>query len=289
MGEKYMRKKNSGFINVKILIVIGILAIAGITSAAAISYKGKKESEDVKQAVVQSENKSVDAVDPESRKQEDSSTDEIEKEAVVEEQTVEEPSEEAAEEPAKELSEGSTDDLKIEDVYVGTKDQADIIWQEDKALSAITDKPTVHYTIAGEEHEIDCDPNGIYFFMDGYNMGYQLADVTGDGRDDLIVSEYVYGNTYSDLLQNTYVYEIDDTLKDLKQIFYIGAEDGGQYAGEYSENLGWFFEDDQYFLKFGTKIEMDADGMPTFRVVRVAMTYDGNNWSAGAPEACEIN
>lgn len=285
MGEKYMRKKNSGFINVKILIVIGILAIAGITSATAISYKGKKEAEDVKQAVVQSENKSVDAIDSESQKQDNSSTDEIEKEAVVEEQTVEE----VAEEPAKELSEESTDDLKIEDIYVGTKDQADIIWQEDKALSAIIDKPTVHYTIAGEEHEIDCDPNGIYFFMDGYNMGYQLADVTGDGRDDLIVSEYVYGNTYSDLLQNTYVYEIDDTLKDLKQIFYIGAEDGGQYAGEYCENLGWFFEDDQSFLKFGTKIEMDADGMPTFRVVRVAMTYDGSNWSAGAPESCEIN
>lgn len=285
MGEKYMRKKNSGFINVKILIVIGILAIAGITSATVISYKGKREAEDVKQAVVQSENKSVEAVEPESQKQENSSTDEIEREAVVEEQNVKEP----AEEPAKELPEESVDVLKIEDVYVGTKDQADIIWQEDKALSAITDKPTVHYTIAGEEHEIDCDPNGIYFFMDGYNMGYQLADVTGDGRDELIVSEYVYGNTYSDLLQNTYVYEIDDTLKDLKQIFYIGAEDGGQYAGEYCENLGWFFEDDQSFLKFGTKIEMDADGMPTFRVVRVAMTYDGNNWSAGAPEACEIN
>ena len=96
-----MKKINNGFINVKILIVIGILAIAGITSVAVISYKGEKEAEDVKQAVVQSETKNVDAVDSESQKQENSSTNEIEKEAVVEEQTVEEPAEEAAEEPAE--------------------------------------------------------------------------------------------------------------------------------------------------------------------------------------------
>ena len=104
-----MRKKNSGFINVKILIVIGILAIAGITSVAVISHKGKKEAVDVKQAVIQSETKNVDAVGSESQKQENSNTDEIEKEAVVEEQTVEEPSERLSEEPAEE----SVDDLKI--------------------------------------------------------------------------------------------------------------------------------------------------------------------------------
>lgn len=113
----------------------------------------------------------------------------------------------------------------------------------EEITTQLTTYPSITYTIMGEQKQIDYT---MYENMYPYNMvsaaeyaiGHSTGDVTGDGVEELIVSIYVVGNTLTDTMQDTYVYCVDADINDLKEILYISAQGGEQFAAGYPNNIG---------------------------------------------------
>ena len=174
---------------------------------------------------------------------------------------------------AEEEKQTQTTNLSIENIYVGSSVEAaeDLRYPGQNHFK--TDQPVVHYTIAGKEKSME-----LYATCEGgtqYELGYELADVTGDGQDDLIVSVYVPGNCLNEMLQDTYIYSIDRKKNDLVQLLKIEADGCEVFAPGFRCNIGVYAEKNGIRLDVSDG-DMDGDILEEWRTVHIK--YQNSQW-----------
>ena len=92
----------------------------------------------------------------------------------------------------------------------------------------------LHCTVNGE-------PTSISFAKERealpeFAADFALADVTGDGVDDLLVRVFIVGNTASEMRSDGHVYEVKDG--ELKEALSIPADGFGRWKPEFPNNDG---------------------------------------------------
>ena len=70
----------------------------------------------------------------------------------------------------------------------------------------------------------------------GFDADFTVADVTGDGVDDLLVRLFIVGNTMSEMLSEGLVHEAKGG--ELVEALVIPADGFGRWKREYPNNLG---------------------------------------------------
>ena len=114
------------------------------------------------------------------------------------------------------------------------------------------------------------------YYIDGYGceMGYQLADITGDGKDELIVSVYCIGNLVCETLQETYIYSLNKKWKRLDEILAISSGGCEIYIPEMPNNCG------VYAVDGGIRLDVGSEKYMTEIVFKTAyLRYQEGKWT----------
>ena len=98
------------------------------------------------------------------------------------------------------------------------------------------DKRALTCVVNGKPVRLDFDTDVPEDERDPFSADFALADVTGDGVDELLVRQYVWGNTYSETWSTGYVYEAKGG--ELKEVLRIPPEGFGRWQPKYPNNLG---------------------------------------------------
>ena len=261
----------------KTVAVVGTVAVLGI-GGLGIAHTLKSNETNM----IQEEMSTVeDGNDLETELTQEENKNDLENELIQEQEknSVEDFSEQIAETetseeknsvPSSDDNQETVENLSIENVYVGSSvDASEHLYSIKNEKHFNTDQPVLHYTIAGIEKSMEYEGANIPGY--GYEMGYELADVTGDGQEDLIVSIYCIGNTFCETLQNSYIYSIDSEKNDLVEILKIEAYGGETYTPGYLYNIGVYAEDN------GIRLDTSSEVVFT-QSKTVHLKYQDSQW-----------
>ena len=162
---------------------------------------------------------------------------------------------------------------------------------KESAKAAVNPHPIADVRLDKEGWALHCTVNGeptsISFAKERealpeFAADFALADVTGDGVDELLVRVAIVGNTFSEMLSDGHVYEVKGG--ELVEALSIPANGFGRWQPKYPNNLGICPGPDGTLAIDVAGGKFD-DGFGTFLLVR-----QGGEWVAkDAPKGFECS